>query len=236
MTLSRKNKSSRNAPSATRFFRSRLVGDDAHIGRAGDVLAEALVFALLQEPQQLRLDFHGQVADFVEEQRAAFGRLDLAPMILDGAGEGAADVSEQFAFQQFAGEAGAADGDKRLVRQMAAVADDAGGDAFARAAFAEDKDGGGGFGGPHEHVHDFVHGRGGEVEDGFEGLGPGFGDLLLEAFDPLVHFAQPLQAGEHGEELLALKRFLEEIDGAAAHGFHGGFDAALGGEHDHGDL
>ena len=41
-------------------------------------LADPLVRPVLQEPQQLRLHGRRQVADLVEEQRAALGRGDLA--------------------------------------------------------------------------------------------------------------------------------------------------------------
>ncbi len=62
-------------------------GDDADIGLSRDVFAEPLVFALLQQAQQLGLNFHRQIADLIEKKRSAFGGLDLAPVILDRAGE-----------------------------------------------------------------------------------------------------------------------------------------------------
>ena len=44
-------------------------------------IAEALVRALLEEPQQLRLDLERQVPDFVEKERPAVRRLNLADPI-----------------------------------------------------------------------------------------------------------------------------------------------------------
>src|SRR4029077_14089544 len=113
-------------------------GDDAELGLAGDIFAHALVFALLEEAKELGLDFHGQVADFVEEKGAAGGELDLAPVVAERAGEGALDVPEQVAFEQFPGEAGTAYGDKGFVGQEALLVDGAGDDALAGAALAHD--------------------------------------------------------------------------------------------------
>ena len=53
-------------------------GDDAHIGLDRRAAADGRVFALLQNAQQPRLRFHRHVADFVQEQRAAFGQLETA--------------------------------------------------------------------------------------------------------------------------------------------------------------
>ena len=45
------------------------------------VLADALVFALLEQAQELGLDFQRQVADLVEEERAAVRGAHLAPVV-----------------------------------------------------------------------------------------------------------------------------------------------------------
>jgi hypothetical protein len=83
-------------------FLQLLVGraDDAHVDRDLLVAADALDHALLQEAQQLGLQRHRQVADFVEEEGAAVRQLDLALGLLGGAGEGALLVAEQFALEQ----------------------------------------------------------------------------------------------------------------------------------------
>ena len=74
--------------------------DDAHVDRDLLAAADALDHALLQEAQQLGLQRHRQVADLVEEERAAVGRLDLAQGLLGRAGERALLVAEQFALEQ----------------------------------------------------------------------------------------------------------------------------------------
>ena len=53
-------------------------GDDPHVDAEGLVAADALELALLQEAQQLHLDGRRDLADLVEEQRAAVGLLEAA--------------------------------------------------------------------------------------------------------------------------------------------------------------
>ena len=54
-----------------------------------------------------------QLADLVEEDRAAVGRLELPDLELVGAGEGAALVAEQLALQEVTRHGGAVDLDER---------------------------------------------------------------------------------------------------------------------------
>ena len=77
-------------------------GDDPDVDflRAG--LADRQHLALLEESQQLRLDVERQVADFVEEQRAADGGPQHARLIGHRAGETAAAMAEQLAVGQLA--------------------------------------------------------------------------------------------------------------------------------------
>ncbi|MNE86294.1 hypothetical protein D3C80_1833790 [compost metagenome] len=74
-------------------------GDYAHIDLVGFVAAQRAYFAFLQHAQQFGLQGQGHVADFVEKQGAAIGRIEQALMIAVGAGEGAFAVTEQLAFQ-----------------------------------------------------------------------------------------------------------------------------------------
>ncbi len=83
---------------------------------------------------------------------------------------------------------------------------------------------------------DLAHHRRREIKNGFEILRFSFGDLLFQPFDALAHLFEPLQAREHGHELLALKWFFEKVHRAAPHGFDGDFYVALRREHDDGNL
>ena len=160
MTLSRKYRSSRKAPSATRCLKVAAGGgDDAHLGLASDIFAHPLVFTFLKQPQQLGLDFHRQVADLVEEEGPARGGFDFAPMVAQGAGERAFDVAEQVAFQQFLGQTRTAHGDERSIRQMALLVNGAGHHALAGAAFAQDQNRGRCFRRSQQGVHHLFHER-----------------------------------------------------------------------------
>ena len=57
--------------------------------------AEPLELAILQDAQELHLHRGGDVADFVEKQRAAFCELDAPGLALRGAGERALLVAEE---------------------------------------------------------------------------------------------------------------------------------------------
>ena len=60
----------------------------------------AIDLALLQDAQQLGLQRRRQLADLVEEQRAAVGLLERPTLPLGGAGERAALVAEELALEQ----------------------------------------------------------------------------------------------------------------------------------------
>ena len=71
---------------------------------------------LLHQAQQLDLHLERQVADLVEEGRAAVGQFDQAPFVLRGAAERALDVAEQFALHERADQRAAVDGDELAAR------------------------------------------------------------------------------------------------------------------------
>ena len=62
-------------------------GDDAHVHLDRTLGADRIDFAFLQRAQQLDLHVEAQFADFVEEQCAAIGFLELAQMLVGRAGK-----------------------------------------------------------------------------------------------------------------------------------------------------
>ena len=115
-TLRRKNRSSRNCPSATATSRSRLVAATMRTStRTSLRAAEPRELAVLQHLQQLRLQRQLHLADLVEEHRAVVGELELARLVLDGAGERAALEPEQLRLEQLGRQRRAVDLDERLV-------------------------------------------------------------------------------------------------------------------------
>ena len=95
-------------------------GDDPHV----DVLrlrrADPLERAFLQHAQQLGLQVERQIADLVEEQRAAVRELEASLPRGDRAGERAAGMAEQLAFDQGRRQRRAVDDDERVRAARAA--------------------------------------------------------------------------------------------------------------------
>jgi exopolyphosphatase/pppGpp-phosphohydrolase len=75
-------------------------GHDAHVGPQGLPAPDALEGPILEEAQQLPLDLGREIADLVEEERAALGELDAPPHAPVGAREGAPLVAEEFALDE----------------------------------------------------------------------------------------------------------------------------------------
>jgi len=94
-------------------------GDDAHVEASLAGASDRPHHAGLEEAQQAHLRGLGQVADLVEEQRAAVGRGDDAQARAVGAGESALLVAEQLGVDQVVGQAAAVD---RVQRELAARA------------------------------------------------------------------------------------------------------------------
>ena len=117
-------------------------GDDADIDGARLLLADALILLLLQDAQELALEREGDLADLIEEERAAVGGFEAAGAVFDRAGEGAFDVAEELALVKLAGDGGAVDADERALGAAAETVDFAGDEFLAGAGFAEDEHGG----------------------------------------------------------------------------------------------
>ena len=95
-TLSLKNRSCAEAPVADRGLEV-AVGRRDHADVDAERLraADALELAELEHAEQLALDLRSDLADLVEEQRAAVRELEPPLLLLVGAGEGALLVPEQ---------------------------------------------------------------------------------------------------------------------------------------------
>ena len=89
-------------------------GDDLDVDRPVARAADGADHAVLERLQELCLLEQRQLADFVEEQRAAVGRLEQADLLLARAGEGAALMAEELGLDQLLGQGCAVDGDEGL--------------------------------------------------------------------------------------------------------------------------
>ena len=115
-------------------------GDDADVDLDHLVAAQPLELLLLQHAQHLGLRLEAHVADFVEEDRALVGLLELADLPIGGAGERALLVTEQFGFDQLVGNGGAIDLHELAVAPQALAMDRARHQLLADAALAPDQD------------------------------------------------------------------------------------------------
>ena len=79
--------------------------------------AEPLESAIFEHAQQLGLRDERQVADFIEEKRAAVGELDASRLAIVRTGERALFVAEDFRFEQRVWQRGAVDGLEVLRRR-----------------------------------------------------------------------------------------------------------------------
>ena len=96
----------------------------------------------LDDAQELRLKRERHVRDLVQEQRPAVGKLEAAPSIGQGIGEGALDVAEELRFEQGFRYGGAVDPDERLRAAGTGQVDLLGKELLADTGFAEKEDGG----------------------------------------------------------------------------------------------
>ena len=116
-------------------------GDDAGVELDRPRLADALDLALLQRPQQLRLQRQRHQADFIDEERAAMRQLEAADACRHGAGERALGVAEQLGLGQRLGNRGGVERDEALVAARAVVVNRAGDELLAGAGLALDQHG-----------------------------------------------------------------------------------------------
>ena len=120
---------------------SRLVAEMSRkLTLTGFFAADRIDLAFLQRAQKLDLRFERQLADLVEEQRAAVGLLELADAAVDGARERALLVAEQDALDQVLRDRAAVDRDERLSGALALALNGARDQLLADAALAFDRE------------------------------------------------------------------------------------------------
>src|SRR6056297_2249082 len=128
-------------PESTRFNLGAEVpvggGNNANIDRDGPVVTDRFELVLLKHAQQLALKRQRNLADLVQEQRAAVGELHAPDPVAMGAGERALDVTEELAFEQVLGHRSAIDPDKRAIAAIAGGMDGPGDHFLAHAGLAQ---------------------------------------------------------------------------------------------------
>src|SRR5262249_24286320 len=97
--------------------------DDPDVDAPGRTPTQGPNLEAVEGREELRLELERQLADLVEEERTSVGRLEGTDSIADGAGERAADVSEQLAFDQVRGDRGAVEDHERARGALALLVD-----------------------------------------------------------------------------------------------------------------
>src|SRR5713101_155162 len=115
-------------------------GDDADVNADRLAGTDRLKALLFEDAQDFGLRAEAHVADFVEEERAAVGLLELADLVLEGAGEAALDVAEQFGLDELFRDGGAIDFHEGAFVAQAGRVQRARHQLLARAALAIDED------------------------------------------------------------------------------------------------
>src|SRR5260370_27069883 len=113
--------------------------DHARIHLDRVAAADAVDRALLQEAQQMRLLLERQIADLVEEDRAAMRGFEPPDAALAGAGEGALLMAEELGSDEAGRQRRAVDGDEGPFAIGRALMDRAGNQLLAGAALAGDQ-------------------------------------------------------------------------------------------------
>ena len=217
-------------------------GDDADVGLDRFGGAEGLVFAFLEDAEQLNLEGVGHVADFVEKEGAAFGDGESAGFIGMGVGEGAFFVAEQLGFEKGFGQGAAVDGDETVVFAGAEFVEGPRDEFFAGAAGALDEDGAAALGDVGEDVEDAVH-YVVFADDALEGvavaelLAQGFDSSeIAEGFDAAGQVAVGIpQDGRADADRYFFAAAVEDGD-ALADNLLSGFDGAAQGAHGLADI
>ena len=191
---------------------------ELHLDRL--VAADALDLAFLNGAQQLRLQVELQIADLVEEERAAVGQLELADLLAHGAGEGALLVAEERALDQLARNGSDVDGDERPVGLLGMAVDHARHQFLAGAALAEDEH----RGWQVRHlVHAFQHlARGGARARHELAVAALIAHLLRERQHLPVEVLPLGGVRDDRQHGLGRRRLHQEVIRAELHGRHGG--------------
>ena len=202
-----------------------------HADVAGErlVVAHAADLPALQEPQQLRLHRLGQLADLVEEERAAVGHLEQSDAMLVGPGKRPLAVTEQLAFDQVLRQGAAVDRHQRHLRPQTLIVQRPGDQFFAGARLTDDEHGGIGRGHLGDEAAHQLHPRrvADQLGGAFEAMEPLFqGPILVRQLALLRHPVQHrLQVGQ-------LAGLGQVVEGALPQGRHGRLQRRLAGEDD----
>ena len=93
--------------------------NDAHVDVQRPIATDALELPLLQDTQEFALQLQGYLADLVEKQRAAIGKLEATDTVTMRTCKSAFDMAKELAFEQLLRDRGAVDLDERTIGALA---------------------------------------------------------------------------------------------------------------------
>ncbi len=204
-------------------------GDDANVDARSLLRADRLDVAALEDAQHLGLRPRREVADLVEEDRAAVGGDELADLLAHRAGEAPLLVAEELRLDQLFGDRRAVDADEWLVAPRRAVVDGARHELLAGAALARDQHRGGSRRRALDRLAQAAHGRRASHQRLHAALRDG-APLLAGVPTQAPGFDRVAQREQNP---VALERFLEEVEGAAAGRFDRGRHVGVAADHQH---
>ncbi len=95
---------------------------------------------LLQDAEQLDLHLRRNFSDLIKKQRSTTQQFEFTkPSLAAGTGEGSLHITEQFAFDQVAGQSRTVDSEKRAITEGTGVMDRLSEDLFSGSRFADDQ-------------------------------------------------------------------------------------------------
>ena len=185
----------------------------------------------MQHAEKFDLDGGRHVSNFIEEEGAFVGELELAGLAGGGSGERSSFVAEKFALQQIFGDSGAVDLDERAGCATRFFVDGAGNEIFADPAFSAQQHGGVGGRDPFDGGQHFLHfGTDGDDVGVAVFLSQGFAQRAIlfaqaRVIEFLVHHHPHFGEGERLEDVVA---------GSGFHGLDRGLDGPERGHDDDG--
>ena len=209
---------------------ARRCGHDANVHRARGVVSDAPDLAFLENAQELDLERERQLADLVEEDRAAVGFLEQAAPLLHRSRERAARVAKELTLEQGVGNCGTVDGYERALGARARRMYETRDELLAGAALAGDENGGRMLCDLAGDGDDFA--QSGAAADDTVGAAQR-GQLLAEPFDLP---AQPLaldRLAYDEEQLIGAERLRDVVVRPATHRLERRFVVAVGAHDDH---
>ena len=207
------------------------------IGRFGHISSEGIILAFLEQAQQFDLGFDAEVADLVEEERAASRLLDQSLAVALGAGERPLAMTEEGIGKEMIVDAGHVDGDK-LAGAAAQIVQGAGDQLLAGASLAGDEHGQRRGGDGLDVLKDAAHGRavGDDGGEFFRMFKPRREQVLLQLDILLAHLTQLQRAHYHRDQPGIIHRFDHIIKSTRLDGADHPFDFIDGGDDDDRDV